>query len=81
MKASSVKKAAKTYSSEQLDAAIAAVMEEEREILEIEGDDMGERLTHLLLARRIRGRVDAGETLKDAFRAELGAVRETLAND
>ena len=42
---------------------------------------MGERLTHLLLARRIRGRVDAGEELKDAFRAELGAVRETLAND
>lgn len=81
MKASAAKKAAKAYSSAQLAAAIEAVTEREEEILDVEGEDLGERLTHLLLAQRIRARMDAGEALKDAFRAELGGVRQLLTND
>lgn len=81
MKASSVKKVAKAYTTEQLAEAIEAVTEREEEILDIPGEDMGERLTHLLLALRIRGRVDAGEEFKVAFRQEMQEVREVLTND
>ncbi len=82
MKAPSVRAAASAYTSEQLAAAIEAIAEqgEESTDVTVEGDDLGEKLTHLLLAARIRSRVDAGEELKDAFRAEMAAVRETLAN-
>jgi len=80
VKAAAVKKAASDYTSVQLAEAIEAVTEREEEILAVDGDDMGERLTHLLLAARIRARVDAGEELKDAFRAEMASVRDTIAN-
>lgn len=81
MKAGAVRRAAKTYDSEQLAAAVEAVVDNEEEILEIDGDDMGERLTHLLLAQRVRARMDEGVELKVAFREVLGDVRETLANE
>ncbi|MCB9664700.1 MAG: hypothetical protein H6732_11350 [Alphaproteobacteria bacterium] len=81
MKAAAVRRAAERYEGSALDAAIEALAEREEELLEIEGDDAGERLTHLLLARRVRTRMEAGEGLKEAFRAEMGAVRDVLANE
>lgn len=81
MKAGAVRKVAKAYSSVQIAEAIEAITEREEEILEIDGEDMGERLTHLLLAARIRAAVDEGEELKAAFRAVMGDVRETLTNE
>ena len=45
------------------------------------GDDAEERLTHLLLAKRIHERMAEGEAFKDAFRAEMGAVRDLLTNE
>ena len=80
MKAPAVKKAAAAYTSDQIAAGIEAIIEREEDLLEVEGDDIGERLTHLLLAARIRSRMDAGEELKDAFRAEMNAVRDTITN-
>lgn len=80
MKASAVRRVAERYTSAQLAEAITALTEQEDELLEVDGEDLGERLTHLLLAQRVRGRMDAGEDLKDAFRAEMAAVRDTLAN-
>ncbi len=80
MKVGAVKQAAQEHSLDAIDAAIEALTEREEELLAIEGDDLGERLTHLLLARRIRARVEAGEAFKDAFRAEMSTVRETLKN-
>jgi hypothetical protein len=80
VKAGAVKKAAEAYSSEQLAAAIEALSERGEELLEVEGEDEGERLTHLLLAQRVRGRVDEGVPLKEAFRAEMAAVRGVLTN-
>jgi hypothetical protein len=80
VKAAVVRQVAERYASAQLAEAIAALTEDEVELLEIEGDDAGERLTHLLLAQRIRRRMDAGLALKDAFRAEMGQVRDTLTN-
>ncbi|MCB9679957.1 MAG: hypothetical protein H6733_00670 [Alphaproteobacteria bacterium] len=81
MKVPAVKKAAQAYSAAQLEAAIEAITEREEELLDVDGDDMEERLTHLLLAQRIVTRVEAGEAFKDVVRQELGAVRDILAND
>lgn len=80
MKAAAVRRVAERYSTAELSDAIRAAVEEEREILDVDGEDAGERLTHLLLAQRIRARMDAGEDLKEAFRTEMGSVRETLTN-
>lgn len=81
MKASSCRKVAETYTATQIAEAIEAITEREEEVLEVPGEDMGERLTHLLVAQRIRAQVDAGVPLKEAFRQELGKVRDTVSND
>lgn len=82
MKAAAVRKLANAWDLARIRSAIEAVTEREEDFPEIEGDDAGERLTHLLLAARIRERVEEqGEDLKDAFRAEMAAVRGVLAND
>ena len=81
MKAGAVRTVANAYSVAQIDAGIEAITEREEDLLEVEGEDMGERLTHLLLGRRVRARMDAGEDAKAAFRAEMGAVRGTLKNE
>lgn len=83
MKAPAVRRCAQTYTGEQIEAAVEAIAErgEEHPEVLVEGDDLGEKLTHLLLAQRIRARTDAGEDPKDAFRAEMASVRDILAND
>lgn len=81
MKAAAVRRCAERYDGAALDAAIEAYTEREEELLEVEGHDAEERLTHLLLARRIRERMEGGEDFKEAFRAEMGAVRDVLTNE
>ena len=71
---------AAAHDSDSLAAAIEAITEEQEPALEVEGKDAGEKLTHLLLAARIRARMDSGEELKQAFRAEMAGVREVLTN-
>ena len=48
---------------------------------EVGGDDDGERLTHLMLAARVRGLVDDGADLKEAFREIMTQVRGVISND
>jgi hypothetical protein len=81
MKAGAVKKVAKAFTSAEIADAIEALTEREEEILDVVGDDIGERLTHLLLGQRIRARMDDGVALKDAFREEMASVRGVLKND
>ncbi len=80
MKAPVVKALAETYDAAQLAAFVEAISEREEDPAEVAGDDVGEKLTHVLLAQRIRARVDAGEAPKDAFRAEMAGVRTVLTN-
>lgn len=81
MKASSVRKLAQAHDLSTLEAAAEAIAEREEDVLGIEGEDLGEKLTHCMLAMRIRRRVDGGEELKDAFRTEMAAVRDLLQNE
>ena len=81
MKASVIRKLANEHSSQALSAAVTALIEEERDVLSVDGEDDGERLTHLNLALRVRERVEAGEDLRVAFREVMGGVRDLLSND
>lgn len=81
MKAAVIRKLAAEHGLEALAAGAEAIAEREVDELGVEGDDLGEKLTHIMLAMRIRERVDAGEELKDAFRAEMSGVRDLLSND
>ena len=80
MKAAEARRLATLHDAATLDTAIEKLMEESDAAIAIEGEDHGEKLTHCLLAKRIRERVDAGEVLLDAFRAVMGEVRTTVSN-
>ena len=81
MKASVIRKLAEGHSSEVLAAGAEAIAEREVDELGVDGVDLGEKLTHLMLAMRVRARVDGGEDLRDAFRAEMASVRDLLVNE
>lgn len=80
MKASVIRKLAKSHSLAELERGAEAITEREVDELGVEGDDLGEKLTHLMLAMRIVARTDAGEELKTAFREEMAGVRGLLEN-
>ena len=80
MKAGAVRKLAAERTLQELEDAANSIIENETDLIEVEGDDMGERLTHIMLAARVRARTDLGEDLKEAFRAEMAAVRDVLSN-
>lgn len=80
MKAAVVRALADRHDVATLEQAAEAIAEREVDELGVEGDDLGEKLTHLMLAARIRRRVDSGEDPKSAFRAEMSSVRDVLTN-
>lgn len=82
MKASVIRKVAEKYTYEELEAAAEVIAEEERDPLGIDGEDLGEKLTHVMLAMRIRQKVESeGMELRVAFREQLGEVRDLLENE
>jgi len=81
VKAAVVRNLAKAHTVAELEAGAEAIAEREEDELGIEGDDLGEKLTHLMLAVRVRRRVDEGEELKAAWRDEMKRVRDLLTNE
>ena len=80
MKAGAVRTLAKECDIATLEAAAQSLLAGEGAPFEIGGDDDGERLTHVMLAQRIRRRVDAGEELKTVFREVMGSVRAVMTD-
>ena len=80
MNAKVVRALAGAHSSEVLADAIEGVIEREEDVLNTGEEDLGELLTNLMLASRIRGTMDDGTPLKEAFRAEMAKVREVVQN-
>lgn len=80
MKAGVIRKLAREHDLPALEAAAQSLLEGEGAPFEIGGDDDGERLTHVMLAQRIRKRVDAGEDLKAVFREVMGGVRTVMTD-
>jgi len=80
MKAGAVRSLAKEHDIASLEVAAQSLLAGEGAPFEIGGDDDGERLTHVMLAQRIRKRVDAGEDLKSVFREVMGSVRTVMTD-
>ena len=80
MNAGAIRKLAKAHDLAALEAAAQALLSGEGAPFEIVGEDDGERLTHVMLAQRIRKRVDAGEDLKAVFREVMGGVRTVMTD-
>ena len=81
MKAGVIRKLAQTHDRGTLDRAADTLAEGGEVPFEVGGDDDGERLTHLMLAARVRGLVDDGADLKEAFREIMTQVRGVISND
>lgn len=81
MKAKVIRDVASRLSVDEIDARIEAISEHEQDPEDIDGEDVGEKLTHLMLARRCRARIDAGEELKSVFREVMRDVRGVLENE
>ncbi|MFK7990169.1 MAG: hypothetical protein AB8I08_29385 [Sandaracinaceae bacterium] len=81
MRPAEARRLAKEHDVATLAAAAEALSEETEPSIEVRGEDHGERLTHCLLAQRIRGLVDGGAELKDAFREVMRGVRGVLQNE
>lgn len=81
MKASAVRKLADAHPVDALEACAEALVEREEDLLGVDGDDPGEKLTHVMLAIRIKKRIVNGEDPKEAFRNEMASVRAVLQNE
>lgn len=81
MKPAECRKLALERSATEIATVIEHLSEEREPPFPVGGEDHGEKLTHALLAQRIRERIDRGEDAKDAFRAVMAEVRAVVAND
>lgn len=81
MKPAESRRLALEKSADELASAIEHLSEERDPPFACAGADHGEMLTNVLLAQRIRERIDRGEDPKDAFRAVMGEVRAVVSND
>lgn len=79
MKIPVIKKITEAYTLEQLQAAEMALYEEQPLEIEIEGEDEGEQLTHVLAAIFIKEHmVENGSDLKIALREYTLKVRNSI---
>ncbi len=81
MKPAECRRLATEKTLEELAQAAEHLADEKDPAFAIGGDDHGEKLTHVLLAQRIKERVAAGEDPKDAFRAVMAEVRAVVSNE
>jgi hypothetical protein len=81
VKAAAVRRLADAHGVDALEQAAEALIEREEDLLGVDGDDPGEKLTHVMLAIRVKRRIIDGEDPKEAFRNEMASVRTVLSNE
>ncbi len=79
MKIPVIKKLVETYTIEALQAAEAALLEEQEPAIEIEGEDEGEKLTHAFAAAFILNEMAEGKDFKTALRTYTQKVRGSIS--
>lgn len=80
MKPAECRRLALAYPRIELDEAANALIGQREPSIAVHGVDQGERLTHVLIALRIRTRLDLGEEPISAFRAVMRGIRALLTN-
>ena len=79
MKIAAIKKLAETHTADELFAAEHCIMNEEQPAIEVEGDDEGEQLTHILAAIWVKeDMLLNGSDLRTAIRRYSEKVRNSI---
>lgn len=79
MKLSAIRTLVSTYSLDQLREAETCLYDEKQPEIEVEGDDAGEQLTHILAAISILEDMARGTSERDALRNFSQRVRNSLS--
>lgn len=79
MKIPVIRKLCETYSLEEVSRAEEDILEGRSPVIEIEGEDEGEQLTHAYAAKCILEAVAAGTDMKDALRDFTARVRASIS--
>lgn len=80
MKIPAIKKLVETYSLKELMAAEEAIVEEQQPAIEVEGDDEGEQLTHVLAAVWILNHMEDNKLdFKTSLREYTKKVRVSIS--
>lgn len=80
MKLPIVKKLVSDYSMEQLEVAENAILEEAAPVIEVEGEDEGEQLTHVMAAIWIKREMETNDLpLNKAMRNYTVKVRKSIS--
>lgn len=79
MKIAAIRAAVEKYSLEELIKAEEALLEEETLAIEIDGEDEGEQLTHIIAAKQIREEIEKGTDAKTALRNYTARVRNSIS--
>ena len=80
MKIPAIKKLVEHYTLPQLQDAENALMEEQKPVIEIEGDDEGECLTHVLASIYIKDKMEKeGTAFNQALRDFSQRVRNSIS--
>ena len=74
-----IKKLVEQYSLPQLQEAEAAMMEEQKPAIEVEGKDEGECLTHVLASIYIKEKMEQGTAFNQALRDFSQRVRNSIS--
>ena len=74
-----IKKLVEQYSLAQLQEAEAAMMEEQKPTIEVEGKDEGECLTHVLASIYIKEKMEQGTAFNQALRDFSQRVRNSIS--
>lgn len=74
-----IKKLVEHYSLVQLQDAEAAMMEEQKPAIEVEGKDEGECLTHVLASIYIKEKMEQGTPFNQALRDFSQRVRNSIS--
>lgn len=74
-----IKKLVEHYSLVQLQDAEAAMIEEQKPAIEVEGKDEGECLTHVLASIYIKERMEQGTPFNQALRDFSQRVRNSIS--
>lgn len=78
MKLPAIKKLVETYSLEDLRKGEEALLNEQTLPIEVEGEDEGEQLTHIIGAIEVLEKVEQGEDPKNALREFVQRVRNSI---
>lgn len=79
MKIPVIKKLVQEHNDEALKLAEEALLEEQTPAIDIEGEDEGEQLTHVLAAREILGYISQGQSFPEALRNYTQRVRKSIS--